>query len=71
MATRMWVVGRFRCELDDGPVPRLCLYHQEALLRAVICGGREAAARESEELRRFVQDPLTVSAAAVRGSRAR
>ena len=68
MVTSMWVLGCFRCELQDGPVARLCLYHQEALLRAVICGGREAAARESEELRRFVQDPLVASRAAARSA---
>jgi hypothetical protein len=68
MATRMWVLGCFRCELQDGPVPRLCLYHQEALLRAVICA-RDTAARESEEMRRFVEDPLVASRMAVRGGR--
>jgi hypothetical protein len=68
MATSMWIVGCFRCELQDGPVPRLCLYHREALLRAVICSGREAAARESEEMRRFVQDPLVASRAAARSA---
>jgi hypothetical protein len=62
----LWEMGCFRCELHDGPVPRLCLYHQEALLRAVTCDGQAAAAREAEELRRFVEDPLLASVVAAR-----
>jgi hypothetical protein len=66
MAAPVWEMGCFRCERHYGPPPRLCLYHQEALLRAVTCEGDEAAAREAEELRRFVEDPLLASVVATR-----
>jgi hypothetical protein len=66
MPAPLWEVGCFRCEMHHGPVSRLCLYHQEALLRAVTCEGDEAAAREAEELRRFVEDPLLASMVAAR-----
>lgn len=70
MAIPMWVLGRFRCELQDGPVPRLCLYHQEALLRAVICP-RDDAPQASEDMRRFVEDPMVASRMALQRVRGR
>jgi hypothetical protein len=62
----LWELGAFRCELHQGPAPRLCLYHQDALLRAVTCEGHEAVAREADELKRFVEDPLLASVVAAR-----
>jgi hypothetical protein len=54
----IWTMGQFRCELQEGQVARLCLYHQDALLRAVTCEGHASAVREAEEMRAFVEDPL-------------
>jgi hypothetical protein len=62
----LWEMGCFRCEIQPGPAPRLCLYHQQALLRAVTCRGEDEAVREAEELRRFVEDPLLASVVAAR-----
>ncbi len=69
MAAPVWVMGCFRCEMHEGPIPRLFLYHQGALLRAVTCDGADAAAREAEELRRFIENPLLASVVAARHTR--
>jgi hypothetical protein len=63
----VWVMGCFRCELQAGPAPRVCLYHEDALLRAIACDGDETVEREADALRRFVEDPLVASVIAARG----
>jgi hypothetical protein len=67
--TPVWVMGCFRCEMQGGAIPRLFLFHQEALLRAVTCDGADAAAREAEEMRRFIEDPFLASVVAARETR--